>query len=390
MVVLRQGLAWATLPMSPWWLLTLGCAVGPALTFGANLASYRRPRHAPSPDVEAMPQISVLIPARNEEGSIEAAVESVLASRGVDLELLVLDDASTDATAALVQAMATRDERVRLYQAPKLPPGWNGKQHACHTLSEHARYARLCFLDADVRVQPQALADLLAEMEARQLALLSGFPLEEAGTWLEKMLIPMIHFVLLCYLPVPALLAYRKVPALAAGCGQLMLVDREAYRASKGHAAIRQTMHDGILLPQLLRKHGYATGLVDLTDLARCRMYRNAREVWQGLGKNATEGMAAPRRIVPFTVMLFFGQVMPVVWLAEVAQRHGRVTWPLVAVLCGYGVRAVAAVRFKQSVFGALMHPLAVAVLLVLQWWSLGRKLLGRQAVWKQRAYDLG
>ncbi len=257
-------------------------------------------------------------------------------------------------------------------------------------LSRHAQYAQLCFLDADVRVVPNALADLLAQMKAGQLALLTGFPLEESGTWLEKMLIPLIHFVLLCYLPVPASLAYPRVPALAAGCGQLMLVNRDAYEASTGHAAIRQTMHDGILLPQLLRKHGFATGLVDLTELARCRMYRNAREVWQGLGKNATEGMAAPGRIVPFTVMLFFGQVMPVYWLAEVALRHGRLFWPLVAVLCGYVVRAISTLRFRQSVLGALLHPVAVAVLLVLQWWSLGRKLLGRQAVWKQRAYDVG
>jgi glycosyltransferase involved in cell wall biosynthesis len=339
---------------------------------------------------QRVPPVSVLIPARNEEAGIVAAVESVLASAGVELELIVLDDASTDRTAELVCAIAERDPRLTLAHAPILPVGWNGKQHACHVLASHARHARLCFLDADVRLMPDALAALLHRMEAGKFSLLTGFPLEETGTWLEQLLIPLIHFVLLCYLPIPFLRAFPRVSALAAGCGQLMLVEDVAYHASGGHAAIRQTMHDGILLPTLFRKRGFATDLCDLTELARCRMYRNAGEVWRGLGKNATEGMASPARIVPFTVMLFFGQVLPAIWLLVEWFTHGSMMWPALAVLSGYFVRFASLVRFRQSLFGAVVHPFAITVLLVLQWWSLARKLAGRPAVWKQRAYEVG
>jgi glycosyltransferase involved in cell wall biosynthesis len=376
------------LPTSPWLLLSLGCSLGPVVTFAVNLLFFRIPRsrHITTP----FPAISVLIPARNEEVSIAAAVESVLASQGVRFELLVLDDASEDRTAAIVEAAAARDARLTLHPGPTLPPGWNGKQHACAILAQHAQHPVLCFLDADVRLTPNALAVLLGELQHSGKDLLSGFPLEETGTWLEKLLIPLIHFVLLCYLPMAGLRLLPRAPSLAAGCGQFMLVRRGAYQASGGHAAIRETMHDGILLPRLLRENGFATDLFDLTGLVRCRMYRNAGEVWRGLGKNATEGMATPIRILPFTIMLFFGQVLPLPWLLWAAVTHAPVEWPLIALIAGYTPRLLAGWRFRQSVLGAALHPLGVALLLILQWQSLIRKLLRRQATWKQRAYDVG
>ena len=382
------------LPHSPWLLLALACSLGSLLSFCANLLCYRQPRRAlfsaAGSGAAAARGISVLIPARNEEASIVAAVESVLASTGVEVELRVLDDASVDGTARLVEQIAMRDPRVMLLGAPPLPAGWNGKQHACAVLAKLASHQVLCFLDADVRLAPDALSVLLAELDRGKADLLSGFPLEETGTWLEKLLIPLIHFVLLCYLPVPFLRLFPRVPALGAGCGQVMMVRRAAYEASGGHTAIRETMHDGLLLPRLLRQHGFATDLFDLTGIARCRMYRGAAEVWHGLGKNATEGMAAPARIVQFSLMLFFGQVLPLVWLLVSVIAGAPLLWPAVAVAAGYLVRALALWRFRQSLLGALLHPLGVATLLVLQWWALGRKLLRRQAVWKQRAYDVG
>ncbi len=378
----------SALPSSFWGWLTVGCSFGSLLAFGVNVCWYRAPRA----DAHAAPlsPVSVLIPARNEEASILPAVESVLDSTGVTLELLVLDDASEDRTAELVAELAARNPRVALHRAPPLPPGWNGKQHACAALAKLARYDRLCFLDADVRLAPGALALLLAEQDRTGVDLLSGFPREETGTWLEKLLLPLIHFVLLCYLPLPLSQAQPRKPGLAAGCGQLLLARRAAYEASGGHRAVRETMHDGLLLPQLFRKQGFSSGLCDLTALARCRMYHNAREVWRGLEKNATEGMAAPARIVPFSLMLFFGQVAPVLWLVGAAAVHESLLWPALAAGAGYLVRLVSVVRFRQSLSGALMHPAAVAVLLVLQWWALVRKCLGIQTVWKQRAYNVG
>ena len=366
--------------------LTLSCSLGSLAAFCMNLISYRPPRH----NNGAALAVSILIPARNEEAGIEAAVESALASTGVDLEIIVLDDASLDRTAEVVGRIAAREQRVTVHSAPLLPTGWNGKQHACAALGRLARHDLLCFLDADVRLAPAALTSLIGELQRGGLDLVSGFPCEETGTWLEKLLIPLIHFVLLCYCPMPFLRAYPRLPALAVGCGQIMVVRRQAYLASGGHAAIRETMHDGLLLPRLFREKGFATGIFDLTQFARCRMYRNAGEVWRGLGKNATEGLAAPMRIVPFSILLFFGQVAPILWCLQACLQQEPLLLPILALGSGYCIRLLSAWRYRQSVLGALLHPVSIAVLLVLQWWSLGRKLMGWQAIWKQRAYDVG
>ncbi len=358
----------------------LVCSVGPALLFLANLRLYQ----PPPPAQLILPPVSVLIPARNEEASIAAAIDSVLASTGVAIEVIVLDDASTDRTAAIVELLASLDTRLHLVAAPVLPAGWNGKQHACQVLASLARYDVLCFLDADVRVDPEALARLSTFRVQSRTALVSGFPQEQTGSLLEHLLIPLIHFVLLCFLPFALLRKEPRNPALAAGCGQILMVERAAYQASGGHAAIRESMHDGLRLPRLLRQAGFATDLCDLTMLVRCRMYTDSAGVWHGLVKNATEGMAAPARIVPFTLLLIAGQVLPLV-LAILWPGP----WTLLALSASYLPRVLAALRFRQSWLGALLHPVGIAVLLVLQWYALGRKLLGLRTTWKARACDV-
>lgn len=370
-------------------IVCLAAAAIPAVLFGVNFWLFRRP--SAGKENSPVGPVSVLIPARNEELSISAAIEGVLASQGVQLELVVLDDGSTDRTPALVMEAAARDPRVRLEFAPPLPAGWNGKQHACWVLASRAKYDLLCYLDADVRLGPEALRRMICELESPDSAMVSGFPRQETVTFLEWLLLPMIHFVLLGFLPLPGERWSGKA-GFAAGCGQFMMVPKNAYFASGGHAAILATMHDGLLLPQLFRRHGFKTRVYDLSQDAVCRMYRSAGEVWCGLGKNATEGMAAPGRILVFTALLLAGQVLPLpltLW-AVVAGDRVALQRSLIALVLGYTIRLVSAWRYRQSWRSALLHPVGVLVTLALQWWALGRKLAGRPATWKTRAYPVG
>ncbi len=368
-------------------LAVMLCALSPAVLFCVNLRRYLPPPPATAP----LPPISVLIPARDEERSIRAAVESVLASTGIDFELIVLDDASTDRTAQIVTDLVTNSSgRLRLAPAPPLPLGWNGKQHACWSLAHLARYDTLCFIDADVRLTPDALARMSAFLHSGPAKLVSGFPRQITETWLEWLLLPLIHFVLLGFLPVSAM---RKStdPSFAAGCGQFLMVDRPAYFAAGGHSAIRETMHDGLRLPRLFRQHGLHTDLADLTDLAVCRMYTNAAEVWQGLAKNATEGIAAPARILPISILLFLGEVVPFLLAASLLlHRHASppvIAYTLTAVAGAWLPRLLAVTRFRQPLKSALLHPVGILTLLAIQWYALARKTLGGPVTWKQRSY---
>ena len=383
-------------------VLSILSAIIPASLFVANLRSYLPP---PPPNTSLpAPSISVLIPARNEAANIAAALHAVLASTHATLEVLVLDDSSTDATPEIVANIAARDHRVKLLRSATLPQGWNGKQHACWQLANRSTAPLMLFLDADVRLEPDAIARMAAFHQTSGAALVSGFPRLITIGLLEWLLLPLIHFVLLGFLPVARM---RKTTdtAMAAGCGQFMLVEREAYFTSGGHEAIRSTMHDGLLLPRAFRRAGFHTDLADLTQLASVRMYDTAAKVWQGLAKNATEGIAAPARIVPLTILLLLGQVMP--WLLVLNSLAGlalmprisrmnprlfweAIEWPAffsVALLASYLPRLLARRRFKQPLKSAILHPLGIIILLCIQWYALTRQLLGRPVGWRQRAY---
>jgi glycosyltransferase involved in cell wall biosynthesis len=346
--------------------------------------------------------VDVLIPARNEERNIAACVEAVLASRAITLSVLVLDDASTDSTEEIVREIALRDARVRLVQTKGLPSGWNGKQYACWLLAQESTAPLLLFLDADVRLQPDAIAACVGSRQSSRVALLSGFPQQITVGWMEKLLLPLIHFVLLAFLPMGRMRSTTK-PAYAAGCGQFFLAEREAYFASGGHAAIRDTRHDGLRLPQVFRRSGYATDIVDLTELASVRMYDSTRAVWSGLAKNATEGLGAPKRIVPLTAILLLGQVLPVVvwtmWLAAwvsmivAGATYDDRPWAIrmtlllgIAATSSYLPRLLAARRFRQPLLSALLHPVGIVLLLILQWYALVKQVFGRPVAWRARS----
>jgi hypothetical protein len=335
--------------------------------------------------------VSVLVPARNEAAAIAACVRAILASRDVDLEVVVLDDASTDGTDEIVHQLAEKDARVRLVRGRPLPPGWCGKQHACAQLAAAAAHDTWVFLDTDVLLSPDAVRRCVAFLDASRASLISGFPRQVTGSFLEWLLLPLIHFVLLGFLPI-ARSRMDNSPGLAAGCGQLFITRRGDYLRAGGHAAIRASLHDGIKLPRTFRRAGLRTDIFDATDIASCRMYTRSLDVWKGLSKNATEGIGSPSTILPFTILLAGGQMLPWVLVAWgiITGWRGWPAWAvpasLVAVALSFLPRLLDAARFHQSFTSALAHPLGIAVFLAIQWVALVRRLLGLQTSWRGRS----
>jgi hypothetical protein len=380
--------------MTPVVILVLAWAglVLAAIPVFLTLANLRLFQPPPRPPADAPPpRVSVLVPARNEERAIGRLIADVLASRDVELELVILDDSSEDATASLVAAAAERDPRVRLVAGGPLPAGWCGKQHACWQLARAARHETWVFLDVDVAPTADCIARAVAFLDDSGAALASGFPRQLTGSLLEWLLLPLIHFVLVGYLPI-ARARQVNVPSLAAGCGQLFVTRRGDYERAGGHAAIAASLHDGVKLPRAYRRAGLVSDIFDATAIASCRMYATSRDVWQGLSKNATEGVGSPATIIPFTVLLGGGQVLPVVLAAQgLATRFAG--WPsggpavaLGAAALAYLPRILDALRFRQSLSSAIFHPLGITVFLAIQWIALVRKSLGLKTTWRGRA----
>jgi hypothetical protein len=354
--------------------LSLFFAAGPFLLTIANLRLFRTP-----PVNCQKTEISVIIPVRNEEHNIGACSAAVLASSGITLELIVLDDHSTDKTTTILAEID--DPRLRVASVPPLPLGWTGKQHACATGAALARYDLMLFIDADVRLEPDAISRVCAFMQREPIGLGSGFPRELTAGFADGLLLPLIHFLLLGFLPISAM-RRSALPALGAGCGQMIAVRKDAYWRAGGHGAVARTMHDGIMLPRAFRAAGIMTGIFDASRFATCRMYSARSELFEGLLKNATEGMAKPVALPVWTTMLGCGQILPALLILL------QPSWVTgCALLLGITTRLLLAWRFRAPVWSALLHPLGLAVLLSVQWIALVRQFRGRPATWRGRAY---
>jgi GT2 family glycosyltransferase len=354
--------------------LALALAAFPASMAAVNLALLR----AASGTVAPGTLVSILIPARDEAANIAACLDAALASTGVAVEVLVMDDGSRDATAGIVAARAADDPRLRLLHAPPLPPGWTGKVHACTRLAEAARGTHLLFIDADVRLAPDTAARMAGHAAAHGIALVTGVPRQRMGTLGEGLTVPAINLLMMGYLPGGGR-AFTAHPAMAAACGQLILVERGAYEAVGGHAAFRHSLHDGLALSRNLRAAGHRTEVVDGAVLAECRMYSGFREAWNGFLKNAREGMATPVGLPVWTLLLAGGHILP--WLLLPSPLAGA------ALILTYLTRAAITWRGKEPSWTIPLHPATVAVALAIQWTALARSALGRPAGWKGRAY---
>ena len=369
---------WSTLAWSG-----LGCALLPLCMTIVNLLRYRRPAGAEAIDE----RVDVCIPARNEAGNIQACVEGVLASAGAPVRALVYDDQSTDETPRLLEGLAMRHASLVRVPTQQLPDGWNGKQWGCERMGQASDATWLLFTDADVRFAPNAIASAVAFARSSGSDLVSTVPREVCGTAGEALVVPLIHFMLLGYLPMGFMRRDGR-PSLGAGCGQFLLVRRDAWLRSGGHAAFKDSMHDGIKLPRSIRRAGGRTDLFDGTALVECRMYRGFAQTWRGFAKNAYEGLGSVTALVFFTVLHMVGHVAP--WGVLAARvcgfdmPRGAVLGSVGAVACGLLTRMILAARFRQPWIGVWLHPVSMLLLTAIQWRSLWLSIAGRRA-WRGR-----
>lgn len=243
-------------------------------------------------------KVAVIVPARDEGANIRRCVESLLAQRlpAERFGLIVVDDDSSDDTAAIVAGLAEADRRIRLLRTAPLPPGWKGKVHACCTgaAAAPADAEWLCFVDADMHAEPLALASALSAAEARGLDLLSLAPRQTLGTFAERLMLPCALYVLAFTQDLRRIQAPDSAEAVATG--QFMLLRRTAYEAVGGHAAVFAALSEDRELARLLKRRGYRVLLMDGGALLSTRMYDGWRTLWPGLARNMMPVLGGPLR----------------------------------------------------------------------------------------------
>jgi hypothetical protein len=240
--------------------------------------------------------VSVLLPVRDEADRVTPCLRSLLAQRGIpELEIVVLDDGSTDGTADVVRAVAAGDPRLRLITGAPLPAGWLGKPYACQQLAEAARpdSGALVFVDADVVLHPYAVAASVGLLRSTGVGLLSPYPRIVAGSTGERLVQPLLQWLWLTFLPLRAVERSAR-PSLAAAGGQFLLVDRDSYRRCGGHAAVRDRILEDIELARAVKRAGGRIALADGSALASCRMYDSWAQLRDGYGKSLWAAFGPP------------------------------------------------------------------------------------------------
>jgi cellulose synthase/poly-beta-1,6-N-acetylglucosamine synthase-like glycosyltransferase len=333
-----------------------------------------------------------VIPARNEERDIETAVRSHLASSYRDLEVVVVDDRSTDGTAAILARLASEHPRCRVVVGVEPPPGWLGKPHALAQGAAVARGELLLFADADVLYDPRALAEMVAMLEAERLDFFFVVPRIEARGFWENVLMPNL---VVTFFGGPAFLIARpRTRWAAAGGGAGNLVRRAAYDAVGGHAALPDSVIDDIRLGYLFKRAGYRIATARGEDRLRVRMYRGFREVVDGFTKNAAyifQGWTGPVLFVLTAATLLLAILPAVVLLAAAAGApvpSGDLRLAGTALGLVILFRLILALALSDPLWPAFTHPIMAAVWSGILGRSLFHRFVRRRLKWRGRDFE--
>jgi chlorobactene glucosyltransferase len=311
------------------------------------------------------------------------------------LSLVVVDDGSQDGTGQAVAHMACDDPRIELIDPGDLPAGWMGKPHACWQGALRSKAEWLCFIDADVRATPDLVGAALAAALRQRIDMLSLNPLQELGSFWERLIIPAGLVLIGCaqdLRPVddPA------SPEVTAN-GQFLLIRRAVYFAIGGHMAVRGEICEDKALAARVKHAGWRYRMLGAEHLARSRMYTSLNALWEGLAKNATEILGdGPNTVAAATAGMAIGwaAILLPILAALSAVREPSTAAAIGTALAILGSAAVIGIQIGTArhfrippVFG-LLFPLAYTAVAALAWHSFALRRAGR-VTWKGRTYAL-
>lgn len=335
------------------------------------------PRELPAPPAgAALPPVSILVPARNEEGrQLEACLRSLEAQVYPEFEVLAVDDCSTDGTLALLERDA--GPRLRVIRGTPPPPGWWGKAWALEQAWRQARFDLLLAADADVIWKPDALARGLHFFQAQGLDAMTLIPRIRLETFWERTALPVISWMLIVSTPFHKANHPRHPAALASGA--FVLFRRGLHDALGGYAAVREKINEDAWTVRLLKRNGARVWAGDGGALLETSLYRGLGEIVAGFGKSiyAASGdrPAAALRVGLSIVVLGF---LPVA--AALLTWGGRIALALLALNFALFLR-----RMKAPLRYALLAPLGFAVALYTLARAAWRLETGRGVEWKGR-----
>jgi chlorobactene glucosyltransferase len=350
------------------------------------IISRKHPRLVDEPE-DAGPMVSVIIPARNESGTVDRLLSSLRRTTYAPVEFILVDDASTDDTAAIAERHAAVDPRIRVIRGAQLPDGWYGKAWACVQGYRAAGADLLLFTDADTVHEPRLLGHAVGALRRSGADLVTVLTRQELGSFWERAVMPQI-LTLLLFRYRPAQLNRATRPRDVIANGQFILVRRGAYEAAGTHESVRDGVAEDLLLAQRFLEAGKRLRAWWAEDLIATRMYTGLGAMLEGWSKNIYLGGRATfpdepilRALVP--VALVAG---PAFWLLPLVALCCGATWAPVAIALSVAFWTLIILGLKLPPMYGLAYPLGAVMTLVMVLRSLTRG--ERRVVWRGREYS--
>ncbi len=339
------------------------------------------------------PLVSVLIPARNEEKNIGRCLRSLSKQDYHNLEILVLDDNSSDGTGLVVEELSKKDTRIRLIRGSPLGRGWKGKSYACHQLSGEAAGKYYVFTDADTLHFPNSISSSLGALISGRFDALSVFPKQIMVSVHERMVVIFINLAVLALMPL-GMIGKTRSSRICISNGQFILFKRSVYKSIGGHRSIRNDIIEDVAISKQVKKHGYRFMVFDGRKTIYCRMYDGFKDVIRGFSKFIFASMnyrvIKLGAVVSFIMLLF---MLPVFFFPlglYVFNWSGLVNIMILSqVSIILFIRIAMTFRFKSRFSDIFLHPLSMLYIAVLSVNSVYQAKYGRGIFWKDRFYGI-
>ena len=353
----------------------------------------------PTPAPLHAPLISVCIPARNEERNIRTCVEAMLAQNYPNLEVIVLDDRSSDSTPLILADIASRDSRLHLIGGSDLPKGWVGKPFALFQASAHARGEWLCFVDADTFATPETLSSCYVKAIETNADLFTIMTFQVLGSFWEKVVMPIVMTALSIGFSPRRVNDPSRRDAIANG--QFILIKCSTFNAIGGYKSVKDQIVEDKAMAEKVKWNGYRLIVADGMRIVRTRMYTSLPEMWEGWTKNIYLGLhdrPAMLMLGAFggflaLITAFFLPIWPMTgilwvlrgggWLAALVILKAMLLWSILL-----HERTKIARKLEISPWYAFTIPLGAAVFAAMMLASTWKVISGRGVTWKGRVYS--
>ena len=347
---------------------------------------YEMWRFTRGPEIFDGPMVSILVPMRNEEENAEVCLNNLKNQLYNNFEILVLNDNSTDNTQAILERLAREDNRIKIVNGLPLPDDWYGKPFALHQLSALAKGEILLFTDADTIHTPASVSWAVTNMRKLNADMISGYIGQVFLTFGEIITVPLMFFLTGFIIPL-FLNRFFKTTGFSAAVGQYIAIKTEVFKAIGGCEAFRKKTSEDIYMSRRVKKKGYSTRFLNISEYVSCRMYKGYRASVEGIGKNIFDFLGKNTLVIfILAIAVFMFMLFPFPLLIFCAITSSEWTLHILVVNILYTLTWLFMyLGLRLNWWYCFLWPLMYINLIYMAFWSWFRTVSGKGFIWKDR-----